>query len=356
MAADGHQPSNTISKALPVGGFRPPSSVSRDLARSSMGSGFLSSGDVFNGGTAGSSFKDSRFNFIKEKPLVIKGGGLSIAKKVSPVLGKGKGVVLENDLIIPRVSDFLVPKKLEDGFNSDSSVSSSRGFKINDNRFGKLNPISALEDSEVCPVKMMADSKEPGPSIGVGGEGGLWAEAAATTNVKIMKDDMKTIHQCVSRELNLCQDRTISSSLPSLKEPAGNGLPNVWSKKPNIKVVNLDYEDCLTEYGKAVKLDVDKELENTRKLENAIVVKVFVDNVPFSARFGKFHLTLLGLQWILCSFNDPEAIESLYSEGPWYVNGHIIGIDEWSPNFSPDSLKGLSAPVWIRLPNLPLLC
>ncbi|XP_020689845.1 uncharacterized protein LOC110104904 [Dendrobium catenatum] len=31
-------------------------------------------------------------------------------------------------------------------------------------------------------------------------------------------------------------------------------------------------------------------------------------------------------------------------------------MDKWSASFNPTSLKGLSAPIWIRLPNLPLLC
>ncbi|XP_020687684.1 uncharacterized protein LOC110103352 [Dendrobium catenatum] len=47
-------------------------------------------------------------------------------------------------------------------------------------------------------------------------------------------------------------------------------------------------------------------------------------------------------------------MESVLNSGPWYVNESIIGIDKWSPNFDPSSLKGLTASVWIRLPNLPL--
>ncbi|KAI0502598.1 hypothetical protein KFK09_017552 [Dendrobium nobile] len=47
-------------------------------------------------------------------------------------------------------------------------------------------------------------------------------------------------------------------------------------------------------------------------------------------------------------------MESVLNSGPWYVNKCIVGLDKWSPNFDPSSLKGLIAPVWIRLPNLPL--
>ncbi|KAI0516109.1 hypothetical protein KFK09_008781 [Dendrobium nobile] len=42
--------------------------------------------------------------------------------------------------------------------------------------------------------------------------------------------------------------------------------------------------------------------------------------------------------------------------GPWFVGGNIIGLDKWTPSFNPESLKGLSAPVWILMPCLPLHC
>lgn len=37
-----------------------------------------------------------------------------------------------------------------------------------------------------------------------------------------------------------------------------------------------------------------------------------------------------------------------------FVNGHIIGMDEWNINFSPNYLDGLSSTIWIRMPKLPL--
>ncbi|XP_020705175.1 uncharacterized protein LOC110116068 [Dendrobium catenatum] len=49
-------------------------------------------------------------------------------------------------------------------------------------------------------------------------------------------------------------------------------------------------------------------------------------------------------------------MEEVLSGGPWYIGGHIVGLDRWSPSFSPLSLKGLTAPVWIRFPLLSLHC
>ncbi|XP_020687221.1 uncharacterized protein LOC110103014 [Dendrobium catenatum] len=65
-------------------------------------------------------------------------------------------------------------------------------------------------------------------------------------------------------------------------------------------------------------------------------------------------MTSIGMNWILCSFKTNEAVDEVLNGGPWYVNGYIVGMDRWSPIFDPYSFKGISAPVWIRLPCLPL--
>ncbi|XP_020701137.1 uncharacterized protein LOC110113058 [Dendrobium catenatum] len=62
------------------------------------------------------------------------------------------------------------------------------------------------------------------------------------------------------------------------------------------------------------------------------------------------------MNWILCSFKMNEAMEEILNGGPWYVSGFIVGMDRWCPEFDPNSFMGISAPVWIRLPNLPLYC
>ncbi|KAI0513356.1 hypothetical protein KFK09_009373 [Dendrobium nobile] len=73
-------------------------------------------------------------------------------------------------------------------------------------------------------------------------------------------------------------------------------------------------------------------------------------------KFGKFHLMSLGSDWVICSFFSKETMENVLSGGPWFVNGHIIGLDKWSSDFNPNSLKGLSPPIWTRMTSLPLYC
>ncbi|KAI0495648.1 hypothetical protein KFK09_021951 [Dendrobium nobile] len=113
-------------------------------------------------------------------------------------------------------------------------------------------------------------------------------------------------------------------------------------------------------------MNSEKEIANSKILSNSIVLKVLGKNVSFSIcsialrkqwnRFGNFHMTSLGLNWILCSFKTSEAMEEVLSGGPWYIGDHIVGLDKWSPSFSPSSLRVLSAPVWVRLPFLMLNC
>ncbi|XP_020704048.1 uncharacterized protein LOC110115216 [Dendrobium catenatum] len=49
-------------------------------------------------------------------------------------------------------------------------------------------------------------------------------------------------------------------------------------------------------------------------------------------------------------------MEAVLSGGPWFVNGHIIGMERWMPNFLPLTMKVLTSPIWVRMPHLPLHC
>ncbi|XP_020684615.2 uncharacterized protein LOC110101165 [Dendrobium catenatum] len=73
-------------------------------------------------------------------------------------------------------------------------------------------------------------------------------------------------------------------------------------------------------------------------------------------KFSKFHLTSLGSDWVLCSFFSKEAMENVLLGGPWFVNGYIVGLDKWSSEFNPNSLKVLSSPIWITMSSLLLYC
>ncbi|XP_020688076.1 uncharacterized protein LOC110103626 [Dendrobium catenatum] len=138
----------------------------------------------------------------------------------------------------------------------------------------------------------------------------------------------------------------------SSKEQSGNNLMNAWLKKSHKRISDSDWN-----FGSAGKYNIT--------LQKALVVKAFGEN--FSSfmvnvelrrqwlHLGKFKMTWLGNGWCLCLFEEEEAVELVLANGPWYVKGNIIGVDRWSQSFSPNSLKGLTAPVWVRMQNLPLL-
>ncbi|XP_028556870.1 uncharacterized protein LOC114581249 [Dendrobium catenatum] len=173
--------------------------------------------------------------------------------------------------------------------------------------------------------------------------------------------DLENVRVCNNGELGSCKEtvNVMDERNPPILHQ------NSWAKKEHIKVSHLEFGEFRSEDGISVKLNVDKVKENSKKLQNSIVIKVFGSKIPFPVvstelrrqwtPYGKFHLTMLGMDWILCSFYNNESLEAVFNNGPWFVNGKIIGMDKWSPNFDPSSLKGLSAPIWIRLPNLPLL-
>ncbi|KAI0493858.1 hypothetical protein KFK09_023983 [Dendrobium nobile] len=137
-------------------------------------------------------------------------------------------------------------------------------------------------------------------------------------------------------------------------------------EKENIKVSDLQLGNFIAEDGLTMKLHEEEEKENVDILCNSFVINVFGGDPPLRIistelrrqwmQFGKFHLIMLAMGWVLFSFYEPEHMDAVMKIGPWFVNDKIIGMDKWSQNFSTNSLKGLTAPIWIRLPNLSLQC
>ncbi|XP_020679406.1 uncharacterized protein LOC110097390, partial [Dendrobium catenatum] len=99
-------------------------------------------------------------------------------------------------------------------------------------------------------------------------------------------------------------------------------------------------------------------------LENAVVGKVIGRRLPFFVleseirrqwgRFGDLQISTIGTDCFACTFDSLEARDAVLCGGPWFFSGNIVGLDRWTPEFSPSSLEGLSSPIWIRLPQLPL--
>ncbi|KAL0912572.1 hypothetical protein M5K25_018554 [Dendrobium thyrsiflorum] len=130
---------------------------------------------------------------------------------------------------------------------------------------------------------------------------------------------------------------------------------SAWSNRSPIKIVHADVDFVMTDDGLAIKLHAQNEMVNTKRLRNALVVKVFGYNIPFHLisselrkqwkQYGQFHISILGLGWIICSFQSAESVESILSGGPWIASkvGLPLMIDgntfQWGRReFARDSL------------------
>ncbi|XP_020686127.1 uncharacterized protein LOC110102225 [Dendrobium catenatum] len=119
-----------------------------------------------------------------------------------------------------------------------------------------------------------------------------------------------------------------SVSLESQKDDSLKCIGEVaeaWLKPKPIKITfDRDHME-FSEDGVAVKLNAERDLENSKVLKNSIVLKVLGNSVPFP-------------------FNSGEVVDEILNGGPWYVNGLSVGMDRWTPAFDPKSFKGISAP------------
>lgn len=60
----------------------------------------------------------------------------------------------------------------------------------------------------------------------------------------------------------------------------------------------------------------------------------------------------VGNDMVQFSFNSESDLPYVLSKGPWFVNGWMVSMDQWSPNPSPEFLKRI--PFWIRIRGLPI--
>ncbi|KAL0927749.1 hypothetical protein M5K25_001956 [Dendrobium thyrsiflorum] len=155
----------------------------------------------------------------------------------------------------------------------------------------------------------------------------------------------------------------LSDDIPSLDIDSGL---NPWRSKPYISLNFKEVDVVLSDDVKAIKLNEELEISNSKRLSKALVIKVFGKDIPSHmvaweirrqwSQFSQFHFTSLGRGWFLCSFNSELMMEASLSGGPWFVNGHIVGMERWTTDFSSSSKRGLTSPIWIRMPHLPLHC
>ncbi|KAL0925295.1 hypothetical protein M5K25_003616 [Dendrobium thyrsiflorum] len=263
--------------------------------------------------------------------LIIEEGKSNSYFKFNQVTGKGKGIAID--------PDYRTPPTRQPHFQDHEA--STSGMNIFVNKYGNSNAIPTLGS------KINAISPNQINKI-------FHMNLRDNSVIKAVLEDSTPVNE-----------DNVAVDLPD-KNPEVDFATNPWMKKQIIKLNFCKDKVRLSEDGLAVKLVESAEIANAGKLECSLVTKVFGKVLPPHSvawdlrrqwkRFGQFHFTTLGEGWYLCSFKSKEAIEEVLSGGPWFINNHIIGLERWTVDFSTNSLKGLSSPVWIRLPNLPLQC
>jgi len=58
--------------------------------------------------------------------------------------------------------------------------------------------------------------------------------------------------------------------------------------------------------------------------------------------------------FFVVDFESPEEKRLIQDSSPWFWGSPKCFIKPWNPSFDPESEKNYSAPIWVKLPNLPL--
>ncbi|KAI0524521.1 hypothetical protein KFK09_003895 [Dendrobium nobile] len=117
-------------------------------------------------------------------------------------------------------------------------------------------------------------------------------------------------------------------------------MGNPWKKPDHVPILHPEDFNAISGDGISIDLNLDRVRANMEMLDRAVVGKIL-------GRRASFFLLKSEIQR---QWGRNEVLRG----GPWFIGGNLVGLDRWTPNFSPASMEGLSSPVWIRLPNLPL--
>ncbi|XP_020674344.1 uncharacterized protein LOC110093710 [Dendrobium catenatum] len=113
-------------------------------------------------------------------------------------------------------------------------------------------------------------------------------------------------------------------------------MGNPWKKPDHVPILHPEDINAISGDRISIDLNLDRVKANMEMLDRAVVGKIL-------GRRASFFLLKSEIQ-------RNEVLRG----GPWFISGNLVGLDRWTHNFFLASMEGLSSPVWIRLPNLPL--
>ncbi|PKA59638.1 5'-3' exoribonuclease 2 [Apostasia shenzhenica] len=143
---------------------------------------------------------------------------------------------------------------------------------------------------------------------------------------------------------------------------------SAWEKKSKsyVNFSALDLSGSSRMVDGDVVLDEEEIAQLQSKLEAALVGRLLGRRMPCHllswelyklwGHFEGFKLLDVGSDCFVCPFENAEDRDEVLRGSPWIVAGQVLGLDVWSPDFTPSSLACRTIPIWIRLPGLPLYC
>lgn len=117
--------------------------------------------------------------------------------------------------------------------------------------------------------------------------------------------------------------------------------------------------------GHSINLNLASTEENVLKMENALNGKLLGKWLPYFfllnnlrkmwGYVGNFKLIMISVDFFICNFENEGDRDTILMSGPWFLAGGVIALNKWSPHIDLDALDGLSSPLWVRLPKIPIM-
>lgn len=139
----------------------------------------------------------------------------------------------------------------------------------------------------------------------------------------------------------------VRSEIPASPEPP-KPKPFLVDKLEEVPSVEISYSDLA---------------DNTQKFAERAIICRFNGLWPRSKDLydwikdnwtHRCKVYLCAKGYFIVLFNHTEYYEKALEEGPWFMGTSCLFLTPWFPDFDPASAVITKAPVWIRLPNIPI--
>ena len=115
-------------------------------------------------------------------------------------------------------------------------------------------------------------------------------------------------------------------------------LPNLHMDDKRLKELCRSWKDALI-------VNLLEKMANMVKMN---------DRIAWLIKSNNFELIDLPNNFYVFCIENNELSKKLLYDGPWFFQGHYLGVQRWSPKFNPYCNKHKKVAVWVRVPILPM--